>query len=151
MKTIIALNMSITSSQALVLGGILSAAASLAHLACIAIGAPAYRLLGAGEAMARAAEAGQLQPTLVTLAIAAVLALWAGYAFAGAGLLRPLPLMKLALPTISLVLLARALGYPLLRSAFPENSELFWWLSSAICLLMGALYAFGTWARWSEL
>src|SRR5215468_9695765 len=54
-------------AQALVLGGTLSAAASVAHLACIALGAPAYRFMGASGRMARAVEAGGTRPTLITL------------------------------------------------------------------------------------
>jgi hypothetical protein len=69
----------------LLAAGALTAVAALAHLACIAIGATAYRWMGAGERMARAVEAGRLRPTLVTLAIAVVLMVWAAYAFAGAG------------------------------------------------------------------
>lgn len=41
--------MMITGTQALVVGAALSATAAVAHLACILIGAPAYRLMGAGE------------------------------------------------------------------------------------------------------
>lgn len=132
-----------TGSQALVLGGALTAAAALAHLACIAIGAPAYRFMGAGEGMARAVEAGRKQPALVTAAIAAVLLVWALYAFSGAGLIGELPLTGLALPAISMVYLGRALAFPLLRPVFPGNSLTFWLVSSGICLVLGCLYAVG--------
>ncbi len=133
-----------TSSQALVLAGALTVAAALAHLACIAIGAPAYRFMGAGEHMVRAVQAGKARPALVTAAIAAVLLVWAMYAFSGAGVIGPLPLTGVALPAISLVLLARAFAFPLLRPVFPGNSTTFWWVSSGICLVLGALYAVGT-------
>jgi len=135
-------------SHALVIGGSLTAAAAVAHLACIALGPPAYRLMGAGERMARAVEAGKLRPTLVTAAIAAVLLVWALYAFSGAGVMGPLPLTGWALPAISLVFLARALAFPLLRPVFLGNSATFWWVSSGICLLIGLLYAVGAVAAW---
>lgn len=143
--------MPLTGSQALIIGGALSAAAAAAHLVCIVVGAPAYRWMGAGERMARGAEAGKLMPTLVTLAIAAVLGVWSLYAFAGAGVIAPLPLMKAALTAISAVYLGRAFGFPLLKAAFPENSPAFWWVSSGLCLAIGALHAYGTLARWHEL
>jgi hypothetical protein len=143
--------MPLTGSQALVIGGALSAAAAVAHLVCIVVGAPAYRLMGAGERMARGAEAGKLLPTIATLAIAAVLGTWALYALAGAGVIAPLPFMKAALTAISVVYLGRAFGFPLLKAAFPENSQAFWWVSSSICLVIGALHAYGTLARWHEL
>lgn len=143
--------MPLTGSQALVIGGALSAAAAVAHLVCIVVGAPAYRLMGAGERMARGAEAGKLLPMIATLAIAAVLGTWALYALAGAGVIAPLPFMKAALTAISVVYLGRAFGFPLLKAAFPENSQAFWWVSSSICLVIGALHAYGTLARWHEL
>jgi hypothetical protein len=98
--------------------------------------------------MARAVEAGGTRPVLITLGIAAVLFLWALYAFAGAGVIGQLPFTNLALPAISLVYLARGLGFPLLRPMFPENSTTFWLVSSGICLMLGLLYAVGAIAAW---
>jgi hypothetical protein len=138
-----------TGSPALIAGGTLTAIAAVAHLACIFIGAPAYRFMGAGERMARAVEAGQRRPTLVTLAIAAVLLAWALYAFSGAGMIGPLPLTPFVLPAVSGVFLARAVGFPLLRRRFPENSTAFWLWSSGICLVLGLLYAVGSLHVWS--
>jgi hypothetical protein len=137
-------------AKALVLGGVLSAVASVAHLACIGLGAPAYRFMGAGERMARAVEAGKVKPTLVTLAIASILLIWAVYAFSGAGIAPPLPLTKLVLVLISAVYLSRAFAFPLLRPVFPENSTTFWLVSSGICLVLGLLYAFGVIAVWEQ-
>ena len=121
----------------------MSAAAALAHLACIAIGAPAYRLMGAGERMARAAEAGYAFPTVTTLAITAMLLVWSAFALSGAGVIPKLPLTRLALYAIAAVYLARAVAFPLLKSSFPENSNMFWWTSSAICGVIGLLHLYG--------
>lgn len=141
--------MSTFGTQALLIGGLLSATAAVAHLACIALGAPAYRALGAGEKMARAVEAGQLRPTLVTLAATAILIVWTAYALAGAGVIAPLPFTKLALTAICAVYLGRALAFPLLKPAFPENSQTFWLVSSGICLVIGLVHAYGVMALWS--
>ena len=70
-----------SGALALVLGAAFSVAAAVAHLACIALGAPAYRFMGAGEKMARAAEAGSVRPALLTLLLGlvhgyGVIALW---------------------------------------------------------------------------
>lgn len=137
-------------TQALAVGGTLSALAALAHLACVVLGPAAYRFMGAGERMARAAEAGKAMPTIVTVTIALVLFSWALFAFSGAGLIGHLPLTGLALPAISLVYFARAIAFPLLKPLFPENSTTFWLVSSAICLVLGLLYAVGTFSLWSE-
>lgn len=138
-------------SIALLLGAFLSAAAAIAHLACIAIGAPAYRFMGAGERMARAAEAGQLKPTLVTLAVAGVLFAWAAFALSGAGVVGPLPLTKLVLVAISIAYLGRAVAFPLIKSSFPGNSCTFWLVSSGICGLIGLVHAYGTVSLWRTL
>lgn len=133
----------------LALAGLLVAFASLAHLACIVVGPRACRLMGAGERMARAVEAGAIRPTLVTLAIAGVLLVWALYAFSGAGLVPRLPFTEPALACIAVVFLARAAAVPLLRPVFPENSATFWRVSSGICLAIGLLHAVGLAASWS--
>jgi hypothetical protein len=135
-------------AYALVLGGTLSAVAALAHLVCIAVGAPAYRFMGADERMARAVEAGKMQPTMITLAIALMLFVWSAYAFSGAGAITRLPFTKFALLLISATFLIRAVAFPLLKNTFPENSDTFWWVSSGICLVIGLLYAFGLFSLW---
>jgi hypothetical protein len=138
-------------SLALFLGALLSAAAGIAHIACIVIGAPAYRVMGAGERMARAVEAGQLRPTLVTLAVAGLLFIWAAFALSGAGVVGPLPLTKFALVAISVAYLSRAVAYPLIKSSFPGNSITFWLVSSGICGFIGLVHAYGTVSLWSTL
>ena len=107
--------------------------------------------MGAGERMARAAEAGKLKPTLVTLAIASVLLICSAYALSGAGVIGRLPFTKVTLAIICLVYTGRAVGFPLLKSAFPENSQTFWLVSSGICLLIGLLHAFGVVSLWAAL
>ena len=138
-------------NPALVAGGILSGAASLLHVACI-IGGPAwYRFFGAGEGMATLAEQGSLTPTLITLGIATVLAIWAGYAFSGAGLLPRLPLLRTGLVVISAIYLLRGL---VLIPALVINDgavQPFVLWSSLIVLGYGLAYAFGTWTGWSSL
>ena len=143
--------MLITGEQALMVGASCSAAAAIAHLACLAFGAPAYRFMGAGERMARAVEAGNFRPTFVTLPISGVLLVWAAYALGGAGVIEPLPLSALALPCICAVYLSRAVAFPLLKPAFPENSKAFWLVSSSICLFIGLVHLYGVVLVWHAL
>jgi hypothetical protein len=138
-------------SQALAVGALLSAAAAVAHLACIVIGAPAYRFMGAGERMACAVEARKLRPTLVTLALALVLLVWSAYALSGAGLIATMPFTKVALVLICAAYLARAVGFTFLKPVFPENSHTFWLVSSLICGLFGLVHLYGTLALWQTL
>jgi len=138
----------------LIVGGVLSAMAAVLHLAIIAGGPDWYRFFGAGEQMARMAEAGHWYPVVVTLGIATMLGIWAAYAFSGAGLIRRLPLLRTALVIISLVYLARGL---ILIPAMMINPQgiaglaAFTWWSSLIVLTYGLVYAVGTWRGWRQL
>src|SRR3712207_4313936 len=131
-------------------GALLTGAASLLHVAVIFGGPDWYRFFGAGERMAQMAERGSPWPALVTLAITAILLAWAAYAFAGAGLVRRLPLMRTALVAISAVYLARGLMLPL-GLAFGAEPDAFGWWSSLIVLAYGVVYALGTWQAWPAL
>jgi hypothetical protein len=135
----------------LIAGGVLSAAASVLHIAVIAGGPAWYRFFGAGEGMARMAERGLPYPTLVTLGIASVLAVWAAYAFAGAGLIPRLPLMRTALVLISAVYLLRGLVLIPAYIVNPGGVLPFVLWSSLIVLVYGVAYAVGTWIAWPSL
>ena len=135
----------------LIVGGALSAIAALAHLAVIAGGPDWYRFFGAGEGMARAAERGELRPTLITIGIAAMLFVWAAYAFSGAGLIGRLPLLRTGLVVISAVYLLRGLAPIPVLLFRPQLAGPFLWWSSAIVLVYGLAYAIGTWAAWPRL
>lgn len=125
--------------------------AALAHLGCIAFGGDWYRFFGAGEQMAVMAEQGLWYPALVTSIIVLVLLVWALYALSGAGAIRPLPLTKLALFLISSIFLLRGVAFVGLMPMFPENSLAFWLISSGTCLVIGSLFAVGTWQQWPVL
>lgn len=145
-------SMNSPGSGLLLLAATLSALAALAHVGVVIIGPSWYRLFGAGEGMARLAESGSWYPALITLGIAAVLALWSGYALSGAGLLPALPLLRTALVAISAVYLMRAAGGFVLAFVAPgANGQPFWLWSSAICLVIGAVHAAGLALRWPVL
>jgi hypothetical protein len=126
----------------LIAAGVLDGVAALLHLGCIFGGPAWYRFFGAGDAMVAMAERGMMKPTLITLAIAAILAIWAVFAFSGAGLLPRLPLLLPALIAIAAILLARAAALPLLFRV-PDRSPNFLWTSSAIVLAIGIVHAIG--------
>lgn len=134
----------------LIIGGVLSLAASALHIGCIIGGPDWYRFFGAGEAMAQAAERGEAFPALVTFAIAVILAIWGAYAFAGAGLIRRLPLMRTALVAITAIYLLRGAALIPALTVPAMNSPFNIW-SSAIVLVYGLVYAIGTWRAWPSL
>ncbi len=135
----------------LIAGAALSALAALLHLGCIAFGAPWYRFLGAGEQMAQMASNGHWYPTVVTLVIAAVLSVWSLFALSGAGVIRKLPFVRLALCAITGVYLLRALAFPVLTPYFPDNSAAFWLWSSGICFVFGIVHFIGLRQVWRRL
>ena len=135
----------------LLAGGLLSTLAAFLHLGIIAGGPEWYRFFGAGERMARMAGQGSAKPTLITIAIALILFVWAAYAFAGAGLIRRLPLMRTALVTITTIYLLRGMILFPALAAGPAQADAFTIWSSAIVLVYGIVYAAGTWRSWSFL
>ena len=146
----------------LVTAAIADAAAALAHLACIAFGARMYRMLGAGPRIAAMAEAGHWYPAVITLVIAAVLAVFAFYALAGAAMLPAPPLLSIGLASIGALLVVRGFAFiPALLAARGGAATLhvlgsggsiaFWYWSSAICLVLGLLHLAGLAGAWSRL
>jgi hypothetical protein len=135
----------------LITGAALSGVAALLHLACIAVGASWYRLLGAGERMARLADAGHWYPTTAAAVIAGVLLVWALYALSGAGVIGRLPLRRAALCAITGIYLLRGLGFVALMGHFPGNTRAFWFWSSAICFGIGAVHFVGVRQAWARL
>lgn len=127
------------------------AIAAALHLAVIAGGPDWYRFFGAGEGMARMAERGLLEPHLYTIGITAILAVWSAYALAGAGVIRRLPLTRVALVAISAVCLIRGLGVFVSLPTRVGAPPGFWMWSSLIVLVLGLLHAAGTWRAWSRL
>ena len=137
-------------NKLLIIGGALSLVASLLHIGIVIGGSDWYRFFGAGERMAELAEFGSAYPAIITITIAIVLALWGLYAFSGARIIRPLPLLKQVLAIISFVYISRGVfGIPMvIYLDHPYLNELeermtFMIFSSVISLSLGLFYWFG--------
>lgn len=128
-----------------------SGIAAFLHVGCIIFGANWYRFFGAGEKMARLAEAGSPVPTRITSVIVMVLLMWTYAALAGMGSVPKPPLLRYILIVIALIYLTRACFVHLLMKAMPGNSMRFWLWSSLICLALGAFYLIGTKQAWASL
>jgi hypothetical protein len=135
----------------LILGAILSTLAALLHVGCIIFGASWYRFFGAGEEMARMAEAGSWRPTIVTLCITTVLVLWALYALSGAEVIRRLPMLRPALCVITGIYVLRGLAAIPVALIVPAQRTPFLWWSSLICLGFGIVHLIGLRAAWPRL
>lgn len=132
-------------------GAALSALAALLHIGVIVGGPDWYRFFGAPESYAVAASRRSITPALITLGIASVLAVWAGFALSGAGRLPRLPLLRTALIAITAIYLARgALIVPVaLYVPYAEGAFDYW--SSIIVLAYGLVYAVGLRRAWPAL
>ncbi|MEW8345276.1 MAG: hypothetical protein AB2728_15325 [Candidatus Thiodiazotropha sp.] len=131
-------------NRPLMWGGLLSLTAALLHIAII-VGGPAwYRLFGAGEALALLAEEGSAIPGAITALIALILLTWSLYAFAGTGLIRPLPWLKRVLVVITAVYLVRGMALLPAVMFMPQTVDSFLIASSLVCLAIGMLHLSGT-------
>ncbi len=135
----------------LICGGVLSMLAALMHIGVIIGGPEWYRFFGAGEAMARADERGEVYPAIATTGIALVLMIWGAYAFSGAGLIRRLPLLRTALVMITAIYLIRGLMVIPIWVAKPHLVTEFDVWSSAIVFVYGAVHLVGLWRAWNAL
>lgn len=137
-------------NKPLMLGAMLSAIAALLHVGCIIFGASWYRFFGAGEQMAQMAEAGSLQPTIITAFIVVVLGIWSLYALSGAGVIFKLPLLKTGLCVITAIYLIRGIVPLPFINHLPENTPLFWVVSSSVCLFFGITHLIGLYQIWNK-
>jgi len=92
----------------LILAGLGSALVALLHAVIIFLGAPAYRYFGAAD-LAPLAERGSPMPAVITGFLVLIFAVWALYAFSGAGLGPRLPLLRLGLIAIAAIYTLRGL------------------------------------------
>lgn len=135
-------------SDAFLIGAACSATASLLHIAIIAGGAKWYEFFGAGKKFTQAAAQGHGWHDVVTLGIAAMLAMWAAYALSATGtsVLAPLPAYKVVLSVITAIYLLRGVaGFALLLLPKRSHSTRFIVVSSLICLCIGAVHGAGLW------
>lgn len=135
-------------------------AGAIVHVAIIFGGPDWYRFFGAPEQLAQMAANGRWYPVIACLAIATLLLVWAAYAFAGAGVIRPLPLTRTALCLIAAVLIVRGVVFIPVAVWRPDllgticncrGVDAFIVVTSALCLGTGLAYAFGARHAWSSL
>ena len=141
-------------NQWLKLGGILSFAVALLHVVIIFVGASAYRYFGAGEDMATAAESGSAFPAVLTLFLVVIFAIWGFYGLSGAGVIRRLPLLKIALILIGAVYTLRGVAvFQQLFQIATSSAEVAprEIVFSLVSLVIGLAYLIGTFASWRSL
>ncbi len=123
-----------------------SATVAALHVAILLMGPPWYRWFGAPSLADQIESGAGFGPMVLTLAVAALFVIWAGYGFSGAGVIRPLPLLRVALYVIAAVYLLRGLPVVLevgaaVRGKVPARNPVFSAFSaiSGLAYLLGAL------------
>ena len=112
------------------------------------MGPPWYRWFGA-PSLARQIEAGSATvPYLLTLVVAAVFVLWAGYGLSGAGVIGRLPLLRAVLFTIAGIYLLRGVQVvPEVVAAAQGRIPARFCVFSAFSAFAGAVYLLGVLRR----
>lgn len=134
-----------------ILAGVLNAIAAALHVGCIYFGAPWYRFFGAGEALAVLAEQGSIRPAIVTSGIVVVLSIFSLYSFSAAGLMTPLPWLRLVIVAITSIYLIRGIAGLFLMKNPMGRSPGFWLWSSVICLSVGVIHLVALKQEWTYL
>lgn len=127
----------------LYLAALLTFCAALLHFICVFWGANGFQFLGAGKTIVQMVERGNWYPNFTAIAVGLILTVCSIYAFFAAKGIQVLPFTKLILSLVAAVFLIRGLAFPWLKLKFVGNSDLFWYVSSAFCLMLGSLYAVG--------
>ena len=126
-------------------GGVISALISILHV-ILAVKPDLYRYVSPdqGSALAQIAGQGSSLIIIATVVLALIFAIWAIYAFSGAGLIVRLPLLRGALIAIGVIYILRALFLPseinmVLTQGYPFRFVVF----STVSLVAGLLYLVG--------
>jgi putative oxidoreductase len=135
----------VNSNLFLLAGGSISALISLLHV-LLAIKPELYQFIGSDQSspIAQLVEQGSCVTTIASIILAAIFAVWAMYAFSGAGLIRRMPLLRLGLVTIAVIYLLRGSFLTteitmVLNQGYPLRFVIF----STLSLLTGLLYLLG--------
>jgi hypothetical protein len=129
----------------LIAGGVISALIAILHM-ILALKPALYRYIRAGQesVLGEMAEQGSGLTITLTVALALIFAVWAVYAFSGAGLIGRLPLLHVALILIGVIYILRALALiseikMVMNEGYPFQFVVF----STISLVAGLVYLIG--------
>jgi len=123
----------------------MSALISLLHIILILKPEIFYRLINLNQESASAPTASQGPGlSIAALVLALIFAIWAIYAFSGAELIKPLPLLRTALVAIGVIYILRSLFLPLeIYMVLTKGHPFQFVVYSTISLVTGLLYLVG--------
>lgn len=128
---------------ALTAAALIATATALAHTSCIFLGPACYKAQMAPPVIVQSALEGSLVAPLATTFIASLFILCALYALSGASYIKPLPLLKLGLATISGLCLVRGFCTLPLSLLYPEMISSYGLLAGMVWFFCGILFGYG--------
>lgn len=123
----------------------------LLHVMIIFGGVSWYEFFYAPPPILESAKDGTWLAPVGTLFVAFLMLLAGGYALSAAGVLFKLPLLKIALITLSFLFIVRGVLLFHLIYWKPEVIDAFRVISSIMFLISGMCFALGTYLRWRQL
>lgn len=135
--------MKLNTVVSLTLGALISAGTAIAHLSCIVLGPSCYKAqLAPPEIIQSAIEGTWLAPVGTTL-VSMLFLLCSLFALSGAGLIRKLPLLNIALLSIAVLCLFRAIATIPASYLFPDQVNTFSIAAGFVWFISGSLYLYG--------
>lgn len=110
-----------------------------------------YEFLMAPPLLLESVKAGTWLAPLATFFVSGLMAIAGLYALSGAEVIFKMPLLKLALVTLSILFILRGMLIFHLMWWKPEVIDTFRIISSGIFLICGIAYALGTYLRWPRI
>lgn len=134
------------NNKLLMVGGLIAGLAAIWHLLMIIGGPSWYAFARAPRYIVESAREGTFVAPAGAVAIALLMLTCAAYAFSGAGLIRKIPLLNLALPTIAFICLARGLYFsPVFFS--PKVLGVWHLAASSVWFMVGICFLLGTFSQ----
>jgi small-conductance mechanosensitive channel len=137
------------AAQCFIAAGVGLTVGALAHIAAIVGGPEVIAFMGAPESIVQSARDKTWLAPVATCAIAALLFVWAWYAFAAANLVKKLPFTRAVLVFVAVVFILRGLtavpAFFAVGVKFSSPSTQFSLASSGYVLVLGVLLAVGLW------
>ncbi len=135
-------HMDLSSKNLLVVGSVLSFLVALLHIA-LAIRPKLYDYFDASK-LSELTEQGSSFTVWITLGLVIMFIVWGFYGLSGAGIIKHLPLLRVALISIGVIYLLRALMLPSDIVKFAQHDRPFRFIIlSTGSLLAGLLYIIG--------
>lgn len=128
---------------ALSIGALIATSTAIAHLSCIFIGPSCYKAQLAPPYIIRSAIEGTLVAPIGTAVVSSLFLACALFAVSGAGLIKRLPLLKLALVTISVLCILRGLVTIPSSFFFPAMASTYSLVAGIVWFVAGCLYLYG--------